>query len=91
MTVVEARLDGNAFDMPVTFVDQYLPDGQPIVLFGRAGIQDHYRVELAPPLTTFTWIEGSHSPLVAAYDNWLVEWIHVHGGGIVDGVNYDHP
>jgi hypothetical protein len=87
-TVVEARLDGHVFDLPVTFVDVHLPDGTALVLFGRVGILEHFSVSLAPQMTRFEWIEGSTAPLVAAYDNWLVEWLKAHGDQFKEGVDY---
>lgn len=92
-TVVEARLDGHVFNLPVTFVDRYA--GPDLVnLFGRIGILDQFGVAVNPKLkrSGFHWREGQvPSSAAIAFETHVAKWLEQHPEGFVAGEPYLAP
>lgn len=89
-TIVEARLDGHVFDLPITFFDNKA-DNEDINLFGRLGILDTFRIlhDPAQQRTGFEWIEGlPPSEAAAAYESDISAWLAQNPAGFVAGCQY---
>lgn len=63
LVMAEAALEGHSFPMPVSLLKypRRAPEGTPINVFGRAGLMDHFRIQIDPAggTTTFVWIGKS--------------------------------
>ena len=59
VVMAEATFGGHSFPMPVVLLkySRRNPQGKPINVFGRAGLLDHFHVDLDPlaATTSFTW------------------------------------
>ncbi len=93
-TVVEARLDGHVFNLPVTFLDDNMAGGESLNLFGRIGILDTFRILHDPEQqrTAFERAEGlPPSAAAAAYEADIVAWLEQNPAGFVEGYAYQTP
>lgn len=92
-TVVEARLDGHIFNLPVTFVDRYA-GGNLINLFGRIGLLDQFRVIHNPrrKRTGFGWNQAQpQSAAAIAFETHVSEWLQQNPQGFSAGQHYMAP
>lgn len=89
-TVVEARLDGHVFNLPVTFFDNKAGNDD-VNLFGRVGVLDIFRILHDPEQqrTGFERIEGLPPSVASAeYENAINDWLAQNPAGFVAGYQY---